>query len=145
MTNMIATVAIMAATNGATSGLEMMASSLHELRLQAGGRLSKISETVAVVTNVVKADNGVPGWQGWSITTNNCIVIAQPAEYQNALPWQSRMLIGQPATERTETTTVTERRTLRFRWSGEWRELTAERELERKVRRWVKSDRWEER
>jgi hypothetical protein len=118
---------------------EIAAGKIVNVWLQAGGRMSEINETVAVVTNVVKADNGVPSttWKfGGMVVTN--YLNDSPA----VLTWPN--WTATPATERTETTTVTERRTLRFRWSGEWRELTAERVLERKVRRWVLKNEWRE-
>ena len=99
-----------------------------EVRLQAGGTLSDISESVATVTNVVVADNGKAGCP----YPGGCLVIG--CDHSPSVP----------ATERTETTTVTEATTLRFKWNGVACEQKRERVVSRKVRKWAKRDEWRE-
>ena len=124
----------------ATRGFSVDAERIEELRLQSGGRMSEIAECVAVVTNVVKADNE-RGCATCDMLERAAKSGQMPLIYH--LPHTAESY--KPATERTETTTIIERRTLRFRWSGEWRELMTARVMgEPTVRRWVLRAQWEE-
>jgi hypothetical protein len=111
-------------TNGSVS-----ASRLAEIRLQEGGRMTGLVETVCVVTNETTTDNGKAGcpyWQG------GCLVIG----CQQGRP--------EPATEKTATTEVVEIKTLSFSWDGKAYAERRERVLSRKVRRWKREDAWAE-
>ena len=104
------------------------ASSINEIRLARGGRMSSPVESVCVVTNVTQWNN------------------------EERSPHQFMWAMGQPQpgsvtkemTERTETTEVREIKTLRFTWEGKEHTLTSERILSRKVKRWARKDNWVE-
>ena len=147
MTNAIAVLAtnawmVAAATNLiVTSGWSVAASSIDEIRLAEGGRMTQPIEAVCIVTNVTAWSNEITvpwGTQSYIQTTaqhSNLVVMPYT--------WDGTTLI-QPATERTETTEVVEVRTLRFYWDDKEEVIRRERVLSRKVRRWVRKDNWVE-
>jgi hypothetical protein len=104
------------------------ASSLAEIRLAEGGRMTRPIETVCVVTNVTHWNNGKDGCPH----SGGCFVM-----------WcnQGR---PEPATEKTETTEVVEIKTLRFEWDGEKYMEKRERVLSHTVRRWKRKENWVE-
>jgi len=104
------------------------ASSIGEIRLAEGGRMTRPVEAVCIVTNVTQADNGKTGCPYGA----GCLVIG--CDHQP----------GRPATEKTETTEVVEVKTLRFTWEGEEHTVKRERVLSRKVKRWTRKDNWVE-
>jgi hypothetical protein len=99
-----------------------------EYRLSAGGKLTEIRESVEIVTNVVHWDD------------------------EERSPLRFEWFVGEPmpgsitkeATQKTETTTVIEVKTLRFKWDGVEREAKNERVLSSKVKRWNKTSEWVE-
>jgi hypothetical protein len=104
------------------------ASQCGEYRLSAGGKLTEIRESVEIVTNVVHWDD------------------------EERSPLRFEWFVGEPmpgsitkeATQKTETTTVIEVKTLRFKWDGVEREAKNERVLSSKVKRWNKTSEWVE-
>lgn len=104
------------------------ASQCGEYRLCAGGKLTEIRESVEIVTNVVHWDD------------------------EDRSPLRFEWFVGEPmpgsiikeATQKTETITVVEIKTLHFKWEGVEREVKNERVLLNKVKRWKKSTEWVE-
>lgn len=90
--------------------------------------VSIISESVEIVTNVV------------------------PWNDEERSPLRSTLVLNEPmpgsitkeATQKTETTTVVEVKTLRFKWDGVEREVKNERVMSSKVKRWNKKQEWVE-
>ena len=114
-----------------------------EIEFTSGTTIWDPVETVCLVTNVTTWDNGftAPSLQ-WYWPTNNYILTHGEITSGDAVylaPMQC-----QPPTEKTETTEIVEVRTLRFRWNDKPCELTQEKVLSRKVRRWVRKDAWVE-
>ena len=107
--------------------------------------------TVQVATNTVPADNSAPASQ-WPTWIDGGLVHGTWTEggdgdYLTWSPTNSTTYYGYgeatPATEKTETTTITEIRTLTFEWEGETFTCTHERVLSRTVKRWKKRETWE--
>jgi len=104
------------------------ASSIGEIRLAEGGRMTRPVEAVCIVTNVTQWNN------------------------EERSPLRSLWAVGEPLpgsvtkemTEKTETTEVVEVRTLKFSWEGEEYTAKHERVLSRKVKRWIREDNWKE-
>lgn len=113
-----------------------------QVRLQAGGSMSNIVETVVIVTNVTTTDNAVPA-PSWNWQTNIIYTCTTTTDCSAAAAW-TWPLQGQPATEKTETTEVVEVKTLRFKWDDQEHAIEHKRVLSRKVKRWVRKDNWVE-
>jgi hypothetical protein len=95
--------------------------------------------TVTVSTNVVPIEN-----KRCHICANGSGDTVIWDQKQGRLwPHMGMCELTLPGSERTETTIITERRVLRLKWQGEWRELASEKELARTTKRWVKKEQWE--
>ena len=124
MTNIMAALVVM--TN--LSSMSVAASSIGEIWLAEGGRMTRPVEAVCIVTNVTQWNN------------------------EERSPLRSLWAVGEPLpgsvtkemTEKTETTEVVEVRTLKFSWEGEEYTAKHERVLSRKVKRWIREDNWKE-
>ncbi|HPL75486.1 MAG TPA: hypothetical protein PKW18_13085 [Candidatus Sumerlaeota bacterium] len=116
------------AKNVISKGMSCYVNQDDELRLNAGGKLTEIMESVEIVTNVVHWDD------------------------EERSPLRFEWFVGEPmpgsiikeATQKTETITVVEIKTLHFKWEGVEREVKNERVLLNKVKRWKKSTEWVE-
>lgn len=86
---------------------------------------------VCIVTNVVEWDNGFTIPQTTQIYFGSGESATQP-------PY------SQPATEKTETTTIKEVKTLIFKWGGQEWSIKKERVLSTKTRKWKKDEKWVE-
>jgi hypothetical protein len=106
-----------------TGGWSVDASSINEIRLAQGGRMSEPVETVCVVTNVTQWNNEPP-----AIMRDGMAMWNNPAYH--------------PATEKTETTDIIEVKTLRFTWNGEEIAVKRERVLSHNVKRWKLKQDW---
>ena len=119
---------IVSITNGIFKAHSYYVSQDDKLRLGGGGELTEISESVEIVTNVV------------------------PWNDEERSPLRSTWVLNEPmpgsitkeATQKTETTTVVEVKTLRFKWDGVEREVKNERVMSSKVKRWNKKQEWVE-
>jgi hypothetical protein len=111
-----------------TGAWSIAAADIAEIRLAEGGTMTKPIETVRVVTNTAHWNNEerVPHGDTW------CIGTPAPGS------------VIKEMTERTETTTVVEVKTLRFTWDGEDYTAKRERVLSRKVKRWARKSNWVE-
>ena len=118
-------------------GWSVSASSLVEIRLAEGGRMTRPVETVSVVTNVTtEIGKPCPGCTMWGTQQGNTYTpghdyISCP---ENFLPRDTKR----------ETTEVIEIKTLRFKWIGEECVVERKRVLSKNVRRWVRKDDWSE-
>jgi hypothetical protein len=104
------------------------ASRLKEIRLQEGGRMTDLVETVCVVTNV-------------SLWNDE---LRSPHKFVWGIAEPEPGSITKEATEKTETTDVVEIKTLSFMWNGKAYTNKCERVLSSKVRRWKREDAWAE-
>lgn len=125
------------ATNGI--GLSVDASSIDEIRLGAGGRMTRLVEAVCIVTNVTHWNNE-SGCSTCDMLERAARSGSIPAIYHpshGAGPYT-------PATKKTETTEVMEVKTLRFVWDNQEHVINHTRVLSRKVKRWARKDNWVE-
>jgi len=127
----------MAATNGLSAGMSVWAEDITETRLQAGGRLTAIVETVCVVTNVTTWSNESGCRMCSEAGPGFTPAVYHPQGFVPCAPYK-------PATEKTETTEIIEVKTLRVKWDGEDQASERRRVLSRNVRRWVRKEAWEE-
>ena len=120
---------------GYTNDWSVYASSIVEIRLAEGGRMTRPVETVSVVTNVTTEIGKLcPGCTMWGTQQGNTYTpghdyISCP---ENFLPRDTKR----------ETTEVIEIKTLRFKWNGEECVVERKRVLSKNVRRWVRKDDW---
>jgi len=125
---------------GYTNDWSVYASSIVEIRLAEGGRMTRPVETVCIATNVTP-------WNNESGCTT-CDMLERAARSGGGIPaiFHPQHFAGPytPATEKTETTEVVEIKTLRFKWDGEECVVERKRVLSKNVRRWVRKDDWSE-
>lgn len=98
---------------------------------------------VSLVTNVTHADNAVdasPFLLNQFIDNMPIVTITNGSDF--IVPYQTQT--SRAATERTETTTITEIKALTFKWLGKSWTVRNERVLSRKVRTWRRRETWEE-